>query len=562
MEDVYTDYEPAYGQTLGNAYNEVFDIPTHDTLGVLEGGSSSKRDADGGSAIASGGYGCVFRPALRCEGEAKPRANSIAKLMRLKYANAEMKEVKDAESVIKAIPGYKKYFALADYHMCIPAPLTDDDKVAYDNECKSPTGTSADTVNKRLNRLRIIVSPDLGTDLSKAIKRVFVQPAKTQTPRERIHLLNNLINLNKSAGDLLKNGIAKLAHLEFYHADIKPQNIVTNYSDDINAESFTQMKLIDFGLALPHKGRENDVNTFVMFNAPPSAFMFDRGFIGEINRILERASKKVGDDEYWRYVSSKLRDTIRKHVFSATARTHIPYLVQTGARAYGLPDSTFRKSLTSFWMKYCDLVVSNFVAFNFKRDPYFNASLYWEKVYRYNLDVWGFLTTFLVILAESRSTDPDVADQYEKITERFLFNVDYATKPFPVNDIVMTINEISASFEKDIALLKPKYVPTPAPRKTAKKYKLVVVDKLPSKKQASTDRRDIVRSIISLGAGRKRCPQGYIRHKKDKTKCVKRGKKGNASTVKKVGITLRGKRCPKGHVRHKTMKERCVVKKV
>ena len=43
----------------------------------------------------------------------------------------------------------------------------------------------------------------------------------------------------------------------------------------------------------------------------------------------------------------------------------------------------------------------------------------------------------------------------------------------------------------------------------------------------------------------KRCAKGYVRDKKDKTRCVKSGTK--TKKVIKEGITLVGKRCPKGY---------------
>jgi hypothetical protein len=34
----------------------------------------------GGKAIASGGYGCVLRPPLKCKGDVKPQEGMISKL--------------------------------------------------------------------------------------------------------------------------------------------------------------------------------------------------------------------------------------------------------------------------------------------------------------------------------------------------------------------------------------------------------------------------------------------------------------------------------------------------
>ena len=45
----------------------------------------------GGNAIASGGYGCVFSPALQCDGSSKRQIGKISKLMTEKHAKKNMK---------------------------------------------------------------------------------------------------------------------------------------------------------------------------------------------------------------------------------------------------------------------------------------------------------------------------------------------------------------------------------------------------------------------------------------------------------------------------------------
>ena len=43
-----------------------------------------KRKIKGGQAIGSGGFGCVFRPALACKGKSRPEGNIVSKLMIIK----------------------------------------------------------------------------------------------------------------------------------------------------------------------------------------------------------------------------------------------------------------------------------------------------------------------------------------------------------------------------------------------------------------------------------------------------------------------------------------------
>ena len=40
----------------------------------------------GGKVLASGGFGCVFSPALKCQGKTKRAEGKISKLMSVKHA--------------------------------------------------------------------------------------------------------------------------------------------------------------------------------------------------------------------------------------------------------------------------------------------------------------------------------------------------------------------------------------------------------------------------------------------------------------------------------------------
>ena len=66
----------------------------------------------GGKVIASGGYGCVFNPALRCEGETKRNKNKITKLMTDKHATEEYEEINSIKKKLDKIPNYSDYYYL------------------------------------------------------------------------------------------------------------------------------------------------------------------------------------------------------------------------------------------------------------------------------------------------------------------------------------------------------------------------------------------------------------------------------------------------------------------
>ena len=96
------------------------------------------RNNKGGKVLASGGYGCVFNPALKCEGASKRESNKISKLMTDKHATQEYEEINKIKDKLYLIRNYEDYFLIYDSTLCRPAKLTASDLTAF-----SETNTSS-----------------------------------------------------------------------------------------------------------------------------------------------------------------------------------------------------------------------------------------------------------------------------------------------------------------------------------------------------------------------------------------------------------------------------------
>lgn len=534
---------------------------------MFRGGSKS-RQSDGGKAIASGGYGCVFRPAIACKGETNPRPDSISKLMLKDKAEDEMEEIEEALELVKGIPNYSKYFALTNYHMCVPGKITKEDEKSFIEQCINPIGVTSNEVKNNPSDYRLVVSPDLGKDLSKSLKDMFTR-ARDDKPGSAgyQHLIRNMINLNNTSYDFLKNGIAKMAKVGLYHADVKPQNVMTNYNRDLAKPSFTEMKLIDYGLVLPPgPDAAYGVNSFVMFNAPFSMFMFGREVRSDIDKLLateahvyeeDKISQGGNQNRYEGRIRDGMERIVKDHVFSYS-RDHIPYMEAVGGRAFGISTAKYRSSFRSVFVDYCTEIVLGFTDRTNKKWPGFDIVKYWEDVLQYNLDVWGFLTSFLLLASYSQITHPSISDDYLSIVSNYLYTPVYATRKIPVGEVLAALDEMTSRFQKQLKSPVPvaaapvkKIIVKPKKATKTKKKRLVIVKEFKSAEERPA------RSVVTLKSNQKRCPKGYVRHKKDKTKCVKSGTK--TKKVVKEGITLVGKRCPKGYKRHKTEKGKCVA---
>ena len=74
------------------------------------------RKRKAGKAIGSGGFGCIFRPALRCASSrsSKRSKNKVSKLSFKFDGEREVKQLKLVKKYISQIPNYKKYFLLGN----------------------------------------------------------------------------------------------------------------------------------------------------------------------------------------------------------------------------------------------------------------------------------------------------------------------------------------------------------------------------------------------------------------------------------------------------------------
>ena len=68
---------------------------------------NTRKNNKGGKVLASGGYGCVFTPALKCEGSKKRDINKVSKLMTDKHATQEYEEIISIKEKLDTIKNYK-----------------------------------------------------------------------------------------------------------------------------------------------------------------------------------------------------------------------------------------------------------------------------------------------------------------------------------------------------------------------------------------------------------------------------------------------------------------------
>ena len=241
-------------------------------------------DKNGGKVLASGGFGCVFTPALKCINKDKRDKNKISKLMTNKYAKEEYDELVYLNNKLNSIKNYNNYFLINDFTLCKPDKLTKTDLKNY-NTCKALKKNNITTknINNSLDKLLAINMPYGGNTIEE-------------------FMINNkeykyLIEMNNKLLDLLKNGILKMNKKNIYHSDIKASNILIKINDnDYNNE--IKVRLIDWSLTVEYVPFKNNPfpknwrNRPLQFNVPFSIILFTDLFYNNYSKFLENNENK------------------------------------------------------------------------------------------------------------------------------------------------------------------------------------------------------------------------------------------------------------------------------
>jgi len=238
----------------------------------------------GGKVLASGGYGCVFTPALKCIGNNTRDKKKISKLMTNKHAKEEYDELIYVNDKLKTIPDYKHYFLIDDFTLCKPSKLTKEDLNNY-SECGAlkKENITVKNINKSLDKLLSINMPYGGV----TIEEFIVSNKK----------YNNLIELNDKLLELLKNGILEMNKKHIYHSDIKASNILTLMQGNNDSDNM-KVRLIDWSLTveyIPFKNNRfpnNWKNRPLQFNVPFSMILFTDLFFDSYTKFLDKKENK------------------------------------------------------------------------------------------------------------------------------------------------------------------------------------------------------------------------------------------------------------------------------
>jgi len=364
----------------------------------------------GGTVIESGGFGCIFKPQIKCDkrfkiyGNKKHDKNGISKIMRQHNGIDEYNEIIKYTPILKTIPNYKNYFLISQFSICSPAKITTDDLKDFDKVKCSPLkkiGITKNNINRNLHKLLALNMPYGGIDIDSYIANNILNHAK-------------IIEFNNKMIDLLDNAILPMNKKGIFHSDMKANNILVN-----NENNALRFRIIDWGLStiyFPDKRQqriEDSINddyftnewTYIplvyrnrpfQFNVPFSGILFSTIFKNMYDEFL-LTNQRTRRDVY-----SFLQNFIKEQILSRGSG-HLSNFETIFNSAYGSTDfmhSLIQQRKDIVWIGHnqnieyifdylCDILMK------YTKNDGFDVLGYLNEVYIKNVDIWGFVMSFL-----------------------------------------------------------------------------------------------------------------------------------------------------------------------
>lgn len=338
----------------------------------------------GGNVIASGGFGCIFNPALKCQNSTQRDTNKITKLMTVKNASDEYNQIQKFKNKLQNIPNYDHFFLLNDFTLCKPDKLTKEDLNNYNKKCKALNKKDITTknINNSLDKILALNMPYGGIDLEHFTINYFV-------PTKLIEINNSLINL-------LVNGIIPMNKLNIYHCDIKDSNILVQFSNQgLNT------RLIDWGLSFIHTNKHNIPKKIYrrpfQFNVPFSSILFNKVFTEKYNDFL----KLYTIPTYF-----QIREFIINYIFiwndirGAGHLSAINDIVKefTIKEIVSIEKNKIKQHVIEYNFTYYYIIeYLSTILKKYTQNGKLNIMDYFNTIFIKNIDIWGFTMTYIVL---------------------------------------------------------------------------------------------------------------------------------------------------------------------
>ena len=394
---------------------------------------TNTRKKNGGEVLASGGFGCVFKPSLKCKG--KPRSkNKVSKLMTKNHTISEYNEIMELKKKLKHIPNYQKYFLIDNITKCLPDKLTNNDLAHYTTKCSAlqKDDISKTNINKKLNSLMMLTMPDGGEDLGLYIDKI---------------TYNKLPHINNLMIELLEKGIIPMNKKGIFHNDLKDSNLL--FKDTI--------KIIDWGLSTEYNKHSKTMpsvwrNRPLQYNVPFSCILFNDTLISMYSEFI-KSTPAISEENIRPFVINFIFVWLKKRgqghydainrIFKNLFLNEIEYV--TSAE---MMENVIEFGFTNYYIvNYLSKILLTYTKSN-KLD----LSEYVSKVFSQILDIWGFVMCYIPII-ERLTHRFNTLNKHEKMLFDALKNI-FVTylflprvEPINIKELIKDINELNVFFK-------------------------------------------------------------------------------------------------------------------
>jgi len=427
----------------------------------MQNNDNTNNNKTGGKILASGGFGCVFSPALKCKNSNKREKNKVSKLMTLKNAKEEYDSLIEIREKLNKIPNYQDYFLVNNYDICIPNNLTKNDLNNF-NKCSAlkKQNITKKNINKKLDKLLVLNMPYGGITLEQ-----FFTNNKNYS---------QLKELNNHLVQLLKYGIIEMNKKNVYHSDIKGSNILIDRHSKKNSMI---VRLIDWSLTteyIPFKNNKfpyNWKNRPLQFNVPFSILLFTDLFVEKYTTFLGKNNRETSRSSLSEFIKQYLTEWFKERGLG-----HLKYInkIMYTLFYYDLDIDDISKDTITKTTSYSDTATSSeneqmkkyiektytfpfiinylveiLIHFTkFKSDGSLNLRFYLDNVFIKIIDIWGFIISYFpfyeLLFENYHNLTKEQRVIFEKIKTIFLkYLYEPRIKPIEIKDLEHELKEIN-----------------------------------------------------------------------------------------------------------------------
>jgi len=387
---------------------------------------------NGAGAIASGGFGCVFNPPIKCKAskDTNKQKDKISKLMYNHYANEELKEIQKFSPLLKKIPNYNNFFMIDNIFVCKPKKLNEEDKLGF-NKCRNFKDITEKNVNSNLDSLSLLNVPFGGISVREYI-RLIEDLQGGNSSKDKINMYSYL---NYKLIKVMTRGIIPMNKLNILHNDIKGDNLLI----DDTKKSKKDIKIIDWGLSLLIKDNLNLMSGRpIQFNIPFSVILFNKNVLTMIHNFKNYTKrnniihKELGKKEFLRVLATEIVAEV-----AGSKKGHYDYVSQNLIpNLYDFDKMSFDRLLVN---QYTKILEKYYINDTFKHKVFFN------EVYKQNADIFGILMTYYEIIIQRPKSK--ITDTLRAIILEYCFSDTYCCMPIPIPKLVKELNDLFGIFE-------------------------------------------------------------------------------------------------------------------